>query len=127
VGRIDHYKPVSTYVLDPLEYTALGIQVAKKMNGEAKWKQIEEARWNHPDGAKSSCFINGAVIYVHLKPDRSAPGMRPPADWLHEAGITDASLWEARQLLDLKENFTFREEVRNEIFEQMDAAQLEDK
>ncbi len=116
------YKPLSIYVLDPLEYTAMGLHMLKGMNGEARWEQCHKAKWAHPDPQKTACVHNGAIIYTALFPDRKPHAdMRPPEAWKREVGITEASLWEARQQLELEDpDWSKKMQTRQLINEAMD-------
>lgn len=122
------YKPVSTYVIDPLEYVAMGLHVLSKQNGERRWEAMKQAKREHPDWQKSSLFAYGAVIHVHMFPSRTAPDMRPPEDWKREAGITEATLHAAKmQLIAEDPDYEAKIAVRKEINEAMDQAYLETK
>lgn len=115
------YKPLPIYVLDPLEYVAMGLQVLKGMNGEARWEQMHKAKWKHPDAQKIACIAHGAMIYTATFPERTHKDMRPPLDWKLEAGITDASMWEAKkQLIEEDPNWQEKRDIRQEINEAMD-------
>jgi len=119
--RDKHYKAPPIFVLDPLEITALGIKVRKGVNGETRWERMKAAKWAHPDPLKTYCFAHGALIYVHIYPERTAPGMRPPEAWKREAGITEESLWEARQLLELQDpGYGERRDFRQQLNEELD-------
>lgn len=115
------YRPLPIFVLDPLEYTAMGLQVIKGMNGEARWDQMVNAKWQHPDAQKIACVAHGALVYVATFPERTHKDMRPPLDWKLEAGITDASMWEAKkQLIADDPQWEQKREIREGINEAMD-------
>lgn len=126
--RDRQYKPLPIFVLDPLEYTAMGLHILKGMNGESRWEQCQKARFKHPDPQKTACVLNGAIIYTALFPDRTHKGHRPPEAWLREVGVTEASLAEARAALELDDpNWGQKIELRREINEIMDKAIPETK
>lgn len=115
------YKPPSTYVLDPLEFTTMGLQVRKKRDGEHRWMRMVNERFQHPDSMKTSCVAFGAIIYVHMFPERSAPGMTPPEEWKKEAGITEATLFETKQILEeMDPEYGAKRDFREELNRQMD-------
>lgn len=117
------YKPLSIYVLDPIEYTAMGLQILKGRDGEKRWEQMHKDKWNHPDPQKVAVVAYGALIYTALFPDRTHKEARPPEDWKREAGITEASLYEARKQLELQDpDYGARMAVRKEINRAMDQA-----
>lgn len=117
-----YYKPLPIFVLDPLEYTAMGLSVLKGMNGERRWEQAQKAKWHHPDPQKTACVHGGAIIYTALFPDRTHKDHRPPEAWRREVGITEASLAEARKQLDLEDpNWSWKREFRESINEDMDS------
>lgn len=119
------YKPHHIFVLDPLEITALGLKVRKQMNGDQRWEKMVRAKRHHPDADKTVCIAYGAIIYSALFPDRVAADMRPPEDWKREAGIDEAGLHEARQILaDINPEWEAKMNVRREVNEQMDEATL---
>lgn len=121
--RLDRpYKPLSIFVLDPLEYTALGLAVMKGMDGERRWERAKAARFAHPDPQKTACVHGGAIIYTALFPDRTHREHRPPEAWRREVGITESSLAEAKKLLELDQpGFAAKLDVRNAVNEAMDA------
>lgn len=129
MGGLDAiYKPLPIYVLDPLEITAMGLKVRKGRNGERRWEQALNAKWSHPDPQKTVCVHEGAIIYSALFPERTHKDHRPPADWLKEAGITEATLAEAKSLLELDDpNFQAKRDVRAAVNDAMDAAYGKEK
>lgn len=128
VTREKAYKPLPIFVLDPLEYVAMGLNILKGMNGEARWERMHKEKWKHPDAQKIACVAHGALIYTALWPERTHKDMRPPLDWKLDAGINEASMWEAkRQLMSEDPEWEAKREVRQSINEQMDAAHLEKK
>lgn len=115
------YQPLSIYVLDPLEYVALGLHVLKGKKGEKRWAQCQNEKWKHPDPQKTCCVFNGAIIYTALWPDRTHRDHRPPADWLIDSGITEETLWEAKkQLIEQDPDWQAKRDIRAEINEVMD-------
>lgn len=122
------YKALPIFVLDPLEYTAMGLAVLKGMKGEQCWERAKAARFAHPDPQKTACVHGGAIIYTALFPDRTHREHRPPEAWKREVGITEASLAEARQALELDDpNFTAKMDVRRAVNAAMDATHGEPK
>jgi hypothetical protein len=117
------YKPLHIFVLDPLEYTAMGLAVMKKMGGEKAWERARAARFAHPDPQKTACVHAGAIIYTAFFPERTHKEHRPPEAWMREVGITEASLAEARKLLELDQpNYSAKMDVRRAVNDAMDAA-----
>lgn len=122
------YKPLPIFVLDPLEYTALGLSILSSMNGERRWQQCQDARWAHPDPQKVACVHAGAIIYTALFPERTHKEHRPPEAWMREAGITPHALSEARKQLELQDPlWQEKRAARQLINEHMDGATLDDK
>jgi hypothetical protein len=123
IHRDTYYKPVSTYVIDPMEYVAMGLHVLSKKRGEQRWQEMKDARRKHPDWQKSALFAYGAVIHVHVFPERTAPGMSPPEDWKREAGITESTLHAAKmQLIAEEPEYEAKIAIRKQINEAMDQA-----
>lgn len=121
--RDKQYKPLPIYVLDPLEYVALGLHILKGMDGEKKWERCHKEKWKHPDPQKVACVAHGALIYTALWPERTHKDMRPPLDWKLDAGINEATLWEAkRQLMADDPDWQAKRDLREALNEQMDAA-----
>lgn len=121
VTRDTPYKPLPIFVLDPLEYTAMGLAVLKRRNGEKLWEQCHKAKWHHPDPQKVACVHNGAIIYTALFPNRTHAAHRPPKAWLHEAGVTEASLAEAKKALHEEDpHWEAKRDVRKAVNEIMD-------
>lgn len=117
------YKPLPIFVLDPLEYVALGLSL-----GERGMEQAKAARLFHPDPQKVACVHNGAIIYTALFPERTHVGHRPPEAWLLDAGITPKWLSQARKMLELEDPlWQQKRALRQSINEQMDEAQLDHK
>lgn len=117
------YTPLSIYVLDPIEYVALGLNILKMRDGEKKWEQMQRDRFNHPDPQKTVAVAHGAIIYTALFPDRTHKESRPPEDWKLDAGITEATMHEARKQLEIEDpNYEARMAVRKEINRAMDEA-----
>lgn len=115
------YYPLPIFVLDPLEYTAMGLAVLKGMDGEKKWERAQRAKWQHPDPQKTACVWGNAIIYTALFPDRTHKDHRPPEAWKHEVGITEASLAEAKRQLELEDpDFAWKRELRESINDTMD-------
>jgi len=120
----EYYKPLPIYILDPLQYTTMALQILKGMNGWERWGACEKAALEHPDSQKIACIAHGAIIYTAPFPDRLAPDMLPPADWLHEAGITESTLWDAKKkLMDTDPNWQAKRDLHQAINEEMDQAQ----
>lgn len=123
-----YYKPLSIFVLDPLEYTAMGLHVLKGRNGEARWEQCHKDKWKHPDPQKVACVHNGALIYTAMWPDRTHKDHRPPEAWLREVGVTPATLADARKALELQDpDFQKKRDLRQQINEAMDDMYSETK
>lgn len=119
--RDQYYKALSIFVLDPLEYVAMGLNILKGMNGEARWEAMHKEKWKHPDAQKIACVAHGALIYTAMWPERTHKDMRPPLDWKLDAGITDANMWEAKQqLISEDPSWEAKQKVRQEINEAMD-------
>lgn len=119
--REHYYKPHHIFVLDPLEYVAMGLNVIKARNGEERWKRMHKDKWKHPDAQKIACVAYGALIYTALFPDRTHADMRPPEDWKHEAGITESSLWDAKkQLIDEDPEWEIKQRARIDVNAEMD-------
>lgn len=123
MGRLDPiYKPLPIFVLDPLEYTAMGLTVMKGRNGEARWQQCHRAKWHHPDPQKVACVHNGAIIYTALFPERTHAAHRPPEAWLRDSGVTEGSLADARRLLHEEDpEWQSKRNLRKSINEIMDS------
>ncbi len=120
-GVSQYYKPLSIYVLDPLEIVAMGLSIRKGRNGEGRWEQAVKAKWHHPDPQKTVCVHEGAIIYSAAFPERTHKDHRPPLDWMKEAGITEASLAEAKKLLDLERpGFQEKRDIRKAVIDAMD-------
>lgn len=116
------YKPLPLYVLDPLEYVALGLHYLKQMNGEKKWEQCHRDRKKHPDWQKLACVAHGALIYTAPFPERTHKPYRPPLDWKLDAGITDAVMHEAKMhLMEEDPAWEAKRALRESINEHMDA------
>jgi hypothetical protein len=89
--------------------------------GEKKWGQVVKEKWKHPDPQKTICFHEGALIYSALWPEKTHKDFRPPLDWMKEAGITEASLSEARKQLELADpDWSAKRAFREAIWDDMD-------
>lgn len=117
IARLDkQYKPLHIFVLDPLEFVALGLKL-----GEEKMKKCIKDKWNHPDPQKTACVAHGAIIYTATFPERTHKDHRPPEAWLHEAGITEAMLHQALKHLELDDpQWEAKREIRRQVNEMAD-------
>lgn len=99
----------------------MGLAVRKGMDGEARWERAVAAKWFHPDPQKTVCVHEGAIIYSALYPDKTHKDHRPPADWMKEAGITEANLAEARKHLELDDpNWAAKQAIRKAMWDSQD-------
>ncbi len=115
------YKALPIFVLDPLEYVAMGLQILKRRNGEARWEACQKAKWIHPDAQKIACVAHGALIYTAFNPDKTHKDMRPPLDWKLDAGITEANLWEAKKQLQSEDpEWQDKRDARLDAYNSMD-------
>jgi hypothetical protein len=122
------YKPHHIFVLDPLEYVALCLNVLKGRKGEERLEQMRKAKFAHPDHQKIALVAHGALIYTALYPDKTHKDMRPPEAWMHMAGITEGALWEARkQLTEEDPEWQAKADLRREVQDAMDQATLATK
>lgn len=93
IVRDEPFIRLPIYYLQPHELVCMAVKM-----GEKRWAKCEEAGKKRRNPHVRAVAL-GAEVRLTLRRPEDMPEMRPPAEWLAEAGITPGALRDTVKML----------------------------